>query len=137
MKAAYAISYISTGLAFLALDAVWLGTMANRLYRPQLGDLMIADGFRLGPATLFYFLYIAGIVFFAIQPAWESGRWMTALVHGAVFGLLCYGTYNLTNLATLKDWSVTVTAVDMAWGSLATGIAAAIGFAITDLLLRR
>lgn len=133
MLAPLAIGYVATGLAFLLLDALWLGTMASRLYRPQLGELMM-DGFRFAPAAIFYLLYVAGIVFFAVQPAWQSGRWTTALLYGALVGLLGYGTYNLTNLATLKGWSLTVTVADMAWGTLATALAATIGFLVSQAL---
>lgn len=132
-----AVGTLATGISFLALDAVWLGTMASRVYRPNLNGLMIEDGFRFGPAAAFYLLYLAGMVFFALLPAFESGRWTTALGHGAAFGLLCYGTYNLTNLATLKDWSGTVTAVDMAWGTVATALACTAGFLVTRYVLGR
>ena len=128
------VSYLATGLAFLILDAAWLTTMGSRFYRPQLGDLVI-EGFRLGPAAAFYFLYVAGMVFFAVQPALANGRWTTALGHGAALGFIAYATYDLTNQATIRGWPPAVTLVDMAWGTVATALAATAGFLAVRLLL--
>lgn len=128
---AVGLSYLATGVAFLALDAVWLGTMGSRLYRPLLGSLL-RDGFALAPAMVFYFLYVAGIVFFAVQPALSAGKWSTALFHGLLFGLMAYGTYDLTNQATLRDWPLAVTVIDMAWGSFATAMAATVGYLVVS-----
>ncbi len=120
-------SYIGTALVFLALDSVWLSTMASRLYRPLIGP-MLAPTFSVGAAATFYFLYVAGIVVFAVAPALAAGRWQTALLLGAFFGLVAYGTYDLTNQATLKDWPVMLTVVDLMWGTVVTGSAATGGF---------
>jgi uncharacterized membrane protein len=129
--ATYGIAYLSTAVVFLALDAVWLSQMADRLYRPAIGHLM-ADGFSLPPAVLFYVLYIAGVVFFAVAPALESRRpVLSALGHGALLGLLCYATYDLTNQATLKGWPWHITLLDLVWGATLTGTAAAAAAAIT------
>lgn len=125
--AIYVLSYLATGLAFLALDSVWLGTMATRIYRPLMGDLA-QDGFSLAPAAIFYLMYIVGIVIFAIHPALVSGKWTTALVYGLLFGLMAYGTYDLTNQATLKNWPTALTVIDMSWGTFATGVSATLGF---------
>lgn len=120
-----AIAYAVTAVVFLGLDAVWLGTMADRLYRPAIGHLM-APSFALAPAVIFYVLYVAGIVFFAVSPAMGMRRpVLAALGLGALLGLLAYGTYDLTNQATLKDWPWRVTLADLAWGGFATGTAAA------------
>jgi uncharacterized membrane protein len=118
-----AAAYGVTALAFLGLDAVWLSTMADRLYRPALGNLM-ADKFALGPAAAFYFLYVAGVVGFAVAPAVASGSATGALLRGAALGLVAYATYDLTNQATLRAWPWSVTLADMAWGTVATGLAA-------------
>ena len=124
------IAYVSTAVVFLALDAVWLGTMADRLYRPAIGHLM-SDRFSLAPAVLFYLLYVAGVVVFAVMPALASGRWTTALGLGALLGLLAYATYDLTNQATLKNWSWTVTIADLCWGTFVTAVSAAAAARIT------
>ena len=121
------IAYIATGVAFLGIDAVWLSFAANRLYRPQIGPLML-EKFSVPPAALFYLIYIGGIVFFAIAPARASGRWTAALVRGALLGFVAYATYDLTNQATLKGWSSTVTVADLCWGTFVTGAAASVGF---------
>lgn len=128
------ISYLSTGVVFLAIDTVWLTLMASRLYRPHLGSLM-ADKLNFPPAILFYLLYIAGIVVFAVHPALTSGRWTTALMLGAFLGLVAYGTYDLTNHATLRDWPVLITVADLIWGTLLTGLSAAAGMLITRALV--
>jgi uncharacterized membrane protein len=126
----YGIAYIATGLVFLAIDAIWLTVAAQRLYRPLMGDMLV-DGFRLAPAALFYLIYIAGIVVFAIAPALASDRWMTASLYGAFLGLFAYATYDLTNQATLKNWPVFVTIADLCWGTFLTAVAATAGFLIT------
>lgn len=124
------IAYPVTAIIFLALDACWLTLMANRLYRPALGPLML-DKFSVGPAAVFYLLYVLGIVVFAVIPAMESGRWTSALGLGALLGLVAYATYDLTNQATLKDWPVVVTIADLCWGTFATGVAAALSWRVT------
>lgn len=125
----YVISIIVTALAFGAMDAVWLNTMFTRLYKPEIGEL-IGD-LRWAPALVFYLLYIIGIQIFAIAPALASGKWTTALLYGALFGFFCYATYDLTNHATMKVWSLKVTVLDIIWGSFATGTASAIAAAVT------
>ena len=119
------LAYVLAALSFLALDAVWLSTMAERLYRPAIGHLM-AERFAPAPAVAFYALYVAGIVYFAIAPALAERRPMAAAVHGALLGLLAYATYDLTNQATLRDWPWQVTVADLAWGAFATAAAAGV-----------
>jgi uncharacterized membrane protein len=123
----YFVGYAVAALVMLGLDAVWLTLTANALYRPLIGDLML-DGFRPAPAIVFYVLYVCGIVVFAIRPGLAAGRWANALVQGALFGLFAYGTYDLTNQATLKIWSTTLTLADMAWGSFLTAVSATAGY---------
>ena len=122
-------SYLATGLTFLLLDFVWLALMKDVLYRPHLGELL-ADTFQPAPAVAFYALYAAGILFFAVSPALASGRWETALGSGALLGLIAYGTYDLTNQATLKGWPAIVTIIDTAWGATLTATAATVGYAV-------
>ncbi|SHO66904.1 Uncharacterized membrane protein [Pseudoxanthobacter soli DSM 19599] len=130
----FIIAYISTGIVFLAIDAIWLSQMANRLYRPMIGPLM-ADTVNVVPAILFYLLYVAGIVVFAVQPALGSGRWPTALMLGGFFGLVAYGTYDLTNHATLRDWPALITVADLIWGTVLTALSATAGLLITRALV--
>jgi uncharacterized membrane protein len=126
----YVIAYLSTALAFVAIDAVWLTQTAASLYQPELKGMML-DEFKLGPAVIFYLLYMIGIVVFAVAPGLASKDWKTATWRGALFGLIAYATYDLTNQATLKNWSTTVTIADLIWGTLLTGTAATIGYLVT------
>jgi uncharacterized membrane protein len=132
----YAIAYVSTAVVFLVLDAIWLGTMADRLYRPAMGSILL-ERFALAPAVVFYLIYIAGVVVFAVTPALQSGRWVTALGYGAMLGLMAYATYDLTNQATLKDWSWTVTIADLCWGTFVTAVSAAAAARITMAITGR
>ena len=100
---------------FFAIDMLWLGLVARGLYRSQIGSLLKTD-FNWVAGISFYLLFIGGLVYFVIEPAVRQGSWTSALMVGALFGLMTYATYDLTNLATLKDWPLTITFVDMAWG---------------------
>ena len=122
-------AYGGAALVMLALDAVWLTVMGKALYRPVLGDILL-DGFRVAPAIIFYVLYVGAIQVFAVAPAAKSGSVLTALVYGALLGFICYATYDLTNHATLKAWTTTLTLVDMAWGTVLTAAASAGGYMI-------
>lgn len=117
------IAYAACALAFLPLDAAWLTLTADRLYRPAIGALMRPD-FDWTAAALFYPLYFAGIVGFAILP---SRTRRAALLRGAAFGFICYATYDLTNQATLSGWPWCLTAIDLAWGSTVTALGALAG----------
>jgi uncharacterized membrane protein len=122
-----AIAYVTTLLTFGVMDFVWLSAMASRLYRPALGNILL-DDLRIGPAVVFYLLYPVGIVVFAVLPALKSDSLGTALALGALFGFIAYATYDLTNFATLRNWTITITAADMAYGAIASAIAAAAAF---------
>ncbi len=102
---------------FFAIDMTWLGLVAKNFYKNQIGFLMTPN-INWTAAITFYLLFIVGLVVFVITPAVEKGSWMYALLFGALFGLITYATYDLTNLATLKDWPLLVTIVDMAWGAV-------------------
>lgn len=123
-----AAGYAATALTMLVLDGFWLTVATPRLYKPRIGELL-ADKPSLAPAVVFYLLYVTAIVVLAVLPAFREGGWRRLLIHAAVFGLVAYATYDLTNQATLKTWSTTITAVDMAWGTLVTTASAAAGFA--------
>ena len=126
----YLIAYGATMLVFFAIDFVWLGVVAKDFYRERLGALML-EQVNLPVAAVFYLIYIVGIVVFAISPALQAGSWKTALMLGGLFGFIAYGTYDVTNLATLRGWPVSVVIVDMAWGTVLTGVSATLGYAIT------
>ena len=102
---------------FFAVDMVWLGIAAKNFYAKHIGFLMKTN-VNWAAAILFYLLFIAGLVVFVVFPALEKGSWVRALLFGALFGLITYATYDLTNLATLKDWPLVVTVVDLIWGTV-------------------
>lgn len=126
----YLISYISTTLIFLTIDAVWLGVVAKNFYADQLGDLM-ANEIKFHIAALFYLFYTVGIVVFAIKPAMEAENFLLALGLGGLFGFLAYGTYDFTNMATIKNWPTIVSIVDIVWGTSITAVTALLGYLIT------
>jgi uncharacterized membrane protein len=132
---AFILSYVVSGIVFLALDAVWLWFMGGALYRAQLGNLVL-ERFLLAPAIAFYLLYPVGIAVFAVAPALQAASGVWALGYGLLFGFLAYCTYNLTNMATLRGWSPVVTGIDIAWGTLATGAAALAGYWIMRALIK-
>ncbi|MCV2361311.1 DUF2177 family protein [Paucibacter sp. TC2R-5] len=101
---------------FFAIDMVWLGFVAKNFYRNQIGSLMKGE-INWVAALVFYLLFVLGLVIFVIAPSIEKSSWMHALLFGATFGLITYATYDLSNLATLKDWPLLVTVVDLAWGA--------------------
>ncbi len=102
---------------FLAIDMVWLGLVAKNFYRDQIGFLMKSE-VNWAAAVAFYLLFTMGLVLFVIAPAIEKNSWKHALLFGALFGLVTYATYDLSNLATLKDWPLWVTIVDLVWGTV-------------------
>jgi uncharacterized membrane protein len=113
---------------FFAMDMVWLGLVAKNFYRDQIGFLLKSE-INWTAAIAFYLLFVVGLVLFVITPAIEKNSWLHALLFGALFGLITYATYDLSNLATLKDWPLLVTIVDLAWGAtLAASVSTATYF---------
>jgi uncharacterized membrane protein len=123
----YLFAYLGAGLTFAAIDAVWLTTMTERLYKPVLGPIL-ADKPDMKAAVAFYLISIGATVFLAIAPALKEGNWTRALINGAVLGFVCYATYDLTNQATLNNWSMKLTLIDLAWGTVLTGTCAVAGY---------
>ena len=129
----YFNAYWSTLVVFLLCDMAWLGAMANRLYRPTLGDIMLSSA-NLPAAAAFYGLYPVGLVIFAVLPALKSGSLAQAALSGALFGFFTYMTYDLTNQATLRNWTSQLTLLDVGWGTLLGAISATAAFWITAKL---
>ncbi len=127
------VAYVSTGLVFVVVDAIWLSTMGG-WYRRMMGDLLLPD-FRLAPAVVFYFLFLAGLIIFAVGPALEQGKLSTALLYGALFGFFTYVTYDLTNQATLTRWPLELAVVDIAWGTVLSATSAVLGTLIARTVL--
>lgn len=114
---------------FFAIDMIWLGFVAKDFYRNQIGFLL-KENVNWVAAISFYLLFIIGVVFFVVVPALEKGSWMYALLVGALFGFITYATYDLTNLATTKDWPLFVTLVDLAWGAVLSASVSVVTFLI-------
>lgn len=111
---------IALGVFFL-IDIIWLAGIAKNLYRQELGYIMSPKPNWLA-AILFYFIFVVGLVFFVIHPAVEKDSWTLALFTGMLFGLVSYSTYDLTNLATLADWPLKITVIDLIWGTSLGGL---------------
>lgn len=112
---------------FFAVDLVWLSTATKRIYQPYLGPLLSNEP-KLGVAAVFYLLYVVGVVALAVVPGLREGALMGALWRGALFGLLAYATYDLTNLATIEGWAWQVSAIDLVWGTTVTSIVSVAGY---------
>ena len=125
--------YLSALAAFFLADMVWLGTRSSRFYKPILGNILL-PGPAMLPAVAFYLLYPLGLVLFAINPALRTGNMANAALLGAGFGLFTYGTYDLTNQATLRNWTTGLTLVDMAWGGVLGALTAIFAFWLTRRL---
>lgn len=121
--------YLTATAIFFAIDMVWIGFVARSFYKEKLGYLL-AEQPRWAAAIIFYLIYIGGILFFAVVPALREQVWTTALMNGAVLGLLCYATYDLTNLATIARFPVVVVIVDILWGIFLTAAVSTITFLI-------
>lgn len=128
------LMYLITLGIFLAIDMVWLNLVARDFYRRHLGHLLARD-FNILAALVFYALFVAGLLFFVISPALAAGSLWQALWAGAFFGLVTYATYDLTNMATVRDWPLVVTLVDLAWGSALGAATSFLGALLIRLLL--
>ena len=122
---AHLIAYVTILVVFGIIDAIWLSQMAAKLYRPMLGDMMV-DNVRIIPAVVFYLFFPIGLVVFAVMPALRDGSFLSAFAAGALLGALCYATYDLTNYATLKNWTLQVTVIDIVYGAFVSGVCSAV-----------
>ncbi|MEZ5307118.1 MAG: DUF2177 family protein [Pyrinomonadaceae bacterium] len=125
--------YLLTVPVFFAIDMIWLGFVAKNLYQQNLGHLLSKE-VNWPAAISFYLVYIVGILVFAVRPALDSGSLQSALVWGAMFGFFTYATYDLTNLATLRDWPLKIVIIDIAWGMVLCGLVASASFLIGSWL---
>jgi uncharacterized membrane protein len=131
----FLIAYLIALVAFALVDIAWLTTVGGQLYKSTLGDIL-APEIRMAPAVVFYLLYPMGLVYFAIIPALNSGSMSTALVNGALFGLFTYATYELTNFATLRNWTLSITVIDIAYGVVLGAVVSAVAYALMPTVLR-
>ena len=130
----YLIAYGITALVFLAIDFLWLNRMMS-FYKKALGD-MLAERPNFMAAALFYLIYIAGVVVFAVMPSATRGSWVAAALLGGFLGFVAFATYDLTNLSTLRRWSVRIAIVDIGWGMFATALSSTAGFAALSAFSR-
>lgn len=125
--------YLITLPIFICIDMLWLGLIARSFYVKEIGFLMKSNVNWIA-AGAFYLLFTIGLVLFVISPALEKGSWTYALLFGALFGLITYATYDLTNLATVKDWPLVVTIVDLLWGAVLGGIVSLVAYVISRVV---
>ena len=126
----YVKAYLGALFAFCVMDGLWLGFLATDFYFDSLGGLLLKEP-NWPSAIIFYLGYIVGIVYFVIKPALFGGNYRSVLRDGALLGLLAYATYDMTNMATLKGWSLTVSMVDMVWGMVITAVSALAGYSFS------
>lgn len=126
-------AWAAASLVTMGLDLIWLGVLARGFYRREVGHLM-ADKVGWPSALVFYALYGGGVLYFCTLDALREGGLRTALRHGALLGLLVYGTYDLTNMAVLRDWGLRVSAADVLWGIILTTTASAAAYAAARAL---
>ena len=122
----YLAAYLATTVVMVALDILWLGVIAKSMYQQAIGHLM-AEQPRLLVALVFYALYPVALLVFAIAPQANDPAWGKALLMGALFGFFAYATYDLSNLATLRDWPIRMTLIDMVWGTVVSALSAGAG----------
>lgn len=124
-------TYIITFLVFFIIDLIWLGLIAKNLYKNQIGHLMSEKPNWIA-AIVFYLIFIFGLIYFVIGPALDSGEWTKALINGLIFGFITYSTYDLTNLATLQNWPIKITVIDLIWGTSLGGSVSTISYWIIN-----
>ena len=127
------LTYLAVAVTFVAVDMAWLTTMVERLYRPVMGDMLRAEP-NLPAAAAFYLLYPVGLIWFAVLPAQQDGGALRAFMSGLLLGCFTYATYDLTNQATLRNWSTGLTLADVGWGSFLAGLSAWTGFLVAQKL---
>lgn len=127
--------YLITVVVFFLVDIVWLGFISKNLYKKYLGNLM-APNVNWTAAAIFYFLFIAGLVFFVINPALAKDSLKYAILVGGFFGLITYSTYDLTNLSTLKDWPLNITIIDIIWGTFLNAATSGITFLVASKFIK-
>lgn len=128
----YVKMYAIALVIFLIIDAIWLGIIAKDLYKEQIGHLMTEKP-NLIAAIIFYLIFLVGLVYFVINPAIEAKDFSKLIISAALFGLITYATYDLTNLATLRDWPIKVTIIDLVWGTSLSVIVSSITYYIYNL----
>jgi len=123
----YAVAYVVTLLVFLGMDFSFVLGIASPIYKHEIGQLLLTN-FNVLPSILFYAVYIAGAVLFVVAPALKERRWQRAVLLGVAFGLVAYSTYDLTNLGTMKGFTLKITLIDLIWGMVVTSVSSTVGY---------
>lgn len=126
-------TYLIAFLSFFAIDMLWLGIIAKTYYKTKLG-FILSPNQKWTAAMVFYLIYVGGILFFAINPSLKEMDWKVGLINGAVFGAMCYATYDLTNMATIAKWPIEIVVIDIIWGMTLTSIVALVTYFLTGKL---
>lgn len=126
--------FIISGIIFLVLDICWLFFSNKKIYQTNIGNLM--GDFKIVPAIIFYIIYLVALTFFVLMPGFEKNSVGYVLFSGALLGLVCYSTYDLTNLASLKNWSLTVTIIDIIWGTFVSSLSASLSFLVITKFMK-
>ena len=127
------VAFAVTAVVFLILDAIWLGVISRNLYQREIGELLLPKP-NFGAAAVFYVIYIAGLVYFCVVPGFTEQSVMRGLVNGAMFGIVAYATYDLTNMATIAKWPIEIVIIDIIWGMVLTGSVSVITYlAVTKI----
>lgn len=126
--------FIISGIIFLVLDICWLFFSNKKIYQTNIGNLM--GDFKIVPAIIFYIIYLVALTFFVLMPGLEKNNVGYVLFSGALLGLVCYSTYDLTNLASLKNWSLTVTIIDIIWGTFVSSLSASLSFLVITKFMK-
>jgi uncharacterized membrane protein len=129
----YAVLYLATLIVLIPVDFLFLGAVAKGFFTSQVGDML--GEIRLAPAILFYLLYVAGVVVFVSGP--REAVWQSTLLYGALFGMFCYATFELTALSLLKHWTWPVAIVDVSWGAFVTALSSTVGLLIANQMAPR
>ena len=129
------LTYVITTVIFFAIDMVWLGLIARNFYKEKLG-FILSGNVNWGAAIVFYLIYIGGILYFAVLPSVKDANWQTALLNGAILGMVCYATYDLTNMATIDKWPLVVVIADIIWGIVLTGSVSVLSYLAASKLLQ-
>ncbi len=129
----YLISYVVSLILFLLIDAIWIKSVMRPIFERNVGAIML-DQPRMGAPLSFFMLYLGGLFFFAVAPAVEAQSWQTAALHGGLLGVIAYGTYETTNLSTLKGWTMQMLVIDTAWGAALSALIATVGYAVCSAI---
>ena len=125
----YVVAYVVTLVVFLGMDFSFVLGLASPIYKQEIGPLLLAS-FNVVPSVLFYLVYIGGAVLFVVTPALKERRWQRAALLGVAFGLVAYSTYDLTNLGTMKGFTLKITLIDLTWGMVVTGVSSTVGYLV-------